>query len=242
MVDMSSGLKKNIKDIDMSLNKIYSDYLTKFRVCDSVITDRGVKIPTITGQVGMVDSVSQNGYRYQTNFWDIILGNQAIQDTINSRHMLGMIEHPTDDMVFMATPYEDASHVVMKAWVQDHQPFATFGLLNNPHGNAIKALLDVGCQPGVSTRGLGSFGQDSVSQFVDSTGYTLLTWDLVRNPNFATLAMSPVTDSLRANPVFKELVEAHALKDSADDHYNADSLRSEMIAMIDTLLKKYNIR
>lgn len=224
------------------IHKISSDYNSKFKICDSVTTASGVVIPCISGQVGMVDSVSQNGYRYMNSFWDTILADSAIQDTIASRRMLGMIEHPEDDMKFMATPYEDASHVVLKAWVQNHQPYATFGLLNNPHGNAIKALLDVGCQPGVSTRGLGSFGQDQISQFVDSTNYKLITWDLVRNPNFSTLAMSPVTDSLRANPIFKELVDMHQLKDSSDEHYSPQGLRAEMIAAIDAIMKKYNLK
>jgi len=224
------------------IHKISSDYMSRFKICDSVTTDSGVTIPCISGQVGMVDSVSQNGYRYKTDFWDTILADRSIQDSINSRHMLGMIEHPEDDARFMATPYEDASHVVMKAWVQDHQPIATFGLLNNPHGNAIKALLDVGCQPGVSTRGLGSFGQDAESQFVDSANYKLITWDLVRNPNFSTLSMAPVTDSLRKNPIFQELVDMHQLKDSSDEHYNPQGLRAEMIAAIDAIMKKYNLK
>lgn len=224
------------------LNKISSAYKTQFKICDSITTDSGIVIPCISGQVGQVGVVSQNGYRYKEDFWNKILADQNTMKIIDDRRMLGTIEHPTDDGEFMATSYENASHVVMKAWVQNNQPFATFGLLNNPKGNAIKALVDVGCHPGVSTRGLGSFGQDGISQFVEDANYCLLTWDIVKNPNFSDLSMAPVTDSLMASPIFKELVEMHGLKDSADDHYSKDALRAEMVAAIDEILKKHNLR
>lgn len=219
----------------MSLNKISSNYKTSFKICDSVTTDSGVVIPCISGQVGQVDVVSQNGYRYQTNFWDKVLADSNVQKIIADRRMLGTIEHPTEDGEFMATSYENASHVVMKAWVNNHQPFATFGLLNNPKGNAIKALVDVGCHPGVSTRGLGSFGQDSISQFVEDDNYCLLTWDIVKNPNFSELSMSPVTDSLMENPLFKELAATHQLKDSADEHYDREKLLCDAAKLINEL-------
>lgn len=219
----------------MSLNKISSAYQTRFRITDSVVTDSGITIPTISGQVGQVDLVSQNGYRYKTDFWDKILADEATQKVIESRRMLGTIEHPKDDDEFMSTSYENASHVVFKAWVQDHQPFATFGLANNPKGNAIKALVDLGVQPGVSTRGLGSFGKDSISQFVEDANYCLLTWDIVKNPNFSELCLSPVTDSLAANPLFQELVDMHQLKDSADEHYDREALLNDAARLISEL-------
>lgn len=223
------------------INKISSAYKTKFKITDSVVTESGVTIPTISGQVGQVDLVSQNGYRYKNGFWDKVLGDQNIQETIASRKMLGTVEHPTDDDEFMCTSYENASHVVFKAWCQNGNPFATFGLANNPKGNAIKALVDLGVQPGVSTRGLGTFGQDSISQFVQDDGYCLLTWDIVKNPNFSKLSMCPVTDSLMGNEKFKMLMEMHQLKDSADEHYNREALIADAAKLIaelqDTMAK-----
>ena len=210
------------------LNKIQSVRKTRFRVADSIVLDSGVTIPCITGQVGQVDVISQNGYRYRTNFWDTVINDSIIQKQIESRDMLGMIEHPEDDDEYLKTPYDKAALAVIKAWVDNHNPYAILGLLNNEHGNKIKALVDVGHHPGVSTRGLGSYDRDSTSQYVSEDNYLLITWDIVVSPNFSDLKMSPVTDSLTSSPLFKELCQMHQLKDSAAADYNASKLIQEM--------------
>lgn len=217
------------------IQTISSTIRTSFKITDSISTDTGVTIPCITGQVGQVDFVSQNGYRYRTNFWNEVLSNPLVQDQIKNREMLGTIEHPIDDEEYLKTSYENASHVVLKAWTDNNNPFATFGLLNNPKGNAIKALIDVGCKPGVSTRGLGDFETDQVSKYVSSDGYALICWDIVKNPNFSELSMSPISDSVKAHPLFKELCQQHHLKDSADDHYSSASLAADMSKVINEL-------
>lgn len=205
------------------------------RVCDSVQLDSGVILPCITGQCSQVDVVSQNGYRYKKGFWEKVLQQSQVSDAIINRDMLGMIEHPTDDDDFLKTPYTGASHIVLKAWCDGGNPFATFGLLNNEAGNQLKALTDVGHKPGVSTRGLGSFAQDNISKFVDDDNYMFLTWDIVRSPNFQDLKMDKVTDSLMKSPLFKEMTEMYHLRDSADEHYSSIKLADDLEVAIDAL-------
>ena len=60
----------------MALNKIQSVIKNKFKISDSIQLESGVTCPVITGQVGQVDIVSPNGYRYKTDFWDSVLGDQ----------------------------------------------------------------------------------------------------------------------------------------------------------------------
>lgn len=223
------------------LHQIQTVTKTKFKVCDSIVTDSGVTVPCISGQVGQVDVVSPNGYRYKTDFWDRVLSDKIIQNQIALREMRGTIEHPEDDDEFLCTSYENTSHIVFKAWVQNHNPFATIGIANNPKGNAIKSLLDLGATIGVSTRGMGQFGNDNISKFVDAQDYMLITWDLVKNPNFGDLRMAPVTDSIVSSPVFKELCDMHQIKDSAYKGYNKDKLISDMGLAIEDLQKKYEI-
>lgn len=221
--------------------KLGTTIRTKFKVCDSITLASGVTVPCITGQVGQVDEVSQNGYRYKTDFWDKVLSDQIVQDQIACHDMLGTIEHPIDDDKFLRTPYDEASHVVLKAWVQNHNPYATLGLLNNDKGNQIKALVDVGHKPGVSTRGMGQFDRDQISQFVSDVDYVLISWDIVRSPNFATLKMSEVTDSLIHNPIFKELADMHQIKDSAYKGYDKDLLIDDMGKAIAELQNKFEL-
>lgn len=236
------------------VNKVQSVFSRSLlRVSDSMVDMSGNRIPILTGQVGQVDVVSQNGYRYVNGFWDKVLGDKIVQDSIASRDMFGMIEHPKDDDEYVKTPYEKASHIVLKAWCQDGNPYAQFGLLNNEYGNSIKALLDVGHRPGVSTRGFGNFKKDSISTYLDDSNYVLVTWDIVRSPNFSDLKMdktsdssrtsfsaSKVSDSIMANPIFRELCEMHQLDDSVDESYNQDSLVKSMDSAIKALTEFRN--
>lgn len=219
----------------MGLSKIQTiSKPSRLKVCDSINLG-GITIPTLVGQTGQVDVISQNGYRYKMGFWDKVLGDSVVKDAIKNRDVLGMIEHPTDDDAYLKTPYMKASHIILDAWVQDGNPYAKIGLLNNEQGNTLKALCDVGHRLGISTRGLGTIETDSTSQYISDDGYCFLTWDIVRSPNFGDLKMDMVTDSLRANPLFKELVDMHELKDSADIHYNEEKLKMDMSKVRDAL-------
>lgn len=217
------------------LNKIQSVRKGLLKVCDSVKLPNGVTVPVIAGQCSQVDMISQNGYRYRMGFWEKILAQPQIIDSISNRDMLGMIEHPIEDDDFLKTPYPLASHIVLKAWVENGNPFANFGILNNDAGNQLKALVDVGHKPGVSTRGLGTFSQDDNSKYVDDDNYMFLTWDIVRSPNFADLKMDKVTDSLIKSPLFKEVTQMYNLRDSVDEHYSQSKLSSDIDLAIETL-------
>lgn len=221
--------------------KVHSVKKSQFRICDAVVGTDGTKIPCIVGQVGQVDEVSQNGYRYKKGFWDAILARPEVKDKIEHREMLGTIEHPISDEAYLKTPYDQASHVVVKAWTQDGNPYAVLGLLNNEKGNQIKALLEVGHNPGVSTRGLGSFADDAVSQYIVEDDYVLLGWDIVTSPNFADLKMEKVSDSLQTSSLFKELVGMNALRDSSYINYNRQSLLKDIKSLATELSNKLSL-
>ena len=153
---------------------------------------------------------------------------------------------PEDDSEYLKTPYEKASHIILEATVDAQgNPWGKFGILNNQHGNTLKALLDVGHMPGVSTRGLGDTAKDDKSVYIPDENYALITWDIVRNPNFASLKMEKISDSVKTSPVFKELVEMYHLRDSYQDVPNLESdmklaissMKNQLEFMIQTLDK-----
>jgi len=220
------------------MDKIQIVQRHKMHICDSKVLENGTTMPVIMGQCSEVEVVSQNGYYYKRDFWDKVLSQKSVQDAIHNRDMFGMIEHPTDDDAYLKTPYDKASHVVLDAYVdQNGNPIAQFGLLNNEQGNNIKALIEVGHRPGVSSRGLGEMASDEKGQYVTSDGYAFITWDIVRSPNFSELKLDKVTDSLRATPLFQELVQMNHLRDSADEHYSKINLQKDMKAAIDALTR-----
>lgn len=111
------------------------------------------------------------------------------------------------------------------------------GLLNNEPGNAVKALIEVGHRPGVSTRAFGEYSKDSVSSFVKEDTYTCIGWDVVSAPNFEDIRMDKVSDSLETLPEFRELMQMTQLRDSVDENYNRDHLKSD-IEQVRILLKR----
>ena len=107
--------------------------------------------------------------------------------------------------------------------------------MNNTNGNNIKALVDVGVLRSVNTRIRGGELNDSISNYIDEDNYTLLTWDIVNNPNFESLRMSQISDSMRQLPLFKELVESYGLRDSKAQDYNHNNLKKDIDSIIQTL-------
>lgn len=217
-----------------ALVKIQSVYRSAFRVLDSIESGvDGTRIPIIRGAASRVDVASQKGYRYRKGFWDKIINDPGLQDRVSGRDMLGMIEHPLDDASYQRTPMDKASHIVLRAWVDEstHEPWIDCGLLNNEAGNSIKALVDVGFRPGCSTRALGGFLQDSIGEYLDENNYAVLTWDLVRCPNFEDIRLEKVSDS----SVFREVVQMYQLRDSVDEAYSSDRLKSDIDSAIEAL-------
>ena len=215
------------------LNKIQSIYRSSFRVVDSIESADGTRIPIIRGAASRVDTASQKGYRYRKGFWDKVIGDSSLQERVSGRDMLGMIEHPLDDAEYMRTPLDKASHIVLRAWVDEetHDPWIDCGLLNNPAGNSIKALVDVGFRPGCSTRAMGGFLQDSIGDYLDEDNYAVITWDIVRSPNFEDIRLERVSDS----SIFREAVQMYQLRDSVDDAYSPNKLKSDLDLAITAL-------
>lgn len=218
-----------------NLCKIQSVVTSEFRVTDSITTATGVKMPCITGRASHSEVISQKGYRYRKGFWPAVIGGDDLQRRIANREVLGMIEHPVDDMDFMHTPYDKAAVVCLRAWCKEDEPYITLGLLNNEAGNNIKALVEIGHKPGVSTRAFGDYATDSVSEYVMPEGFKCIGWDVVRAPNFEDIRMDRVSDSLGAHPAFRELMQMTQLRDSVDENYNRDRLMSD-IEQVKTLL------
>ena len=215
------------------MKKIVTSSMSRFKIMDSstAVDNAGNKIPMIYGPLSFEEVQSKKGYRYRDGFWNKILSNEKVIDEIESHSMLGMIEHPKDDADYIKTPYDKASHVIWNVDLKKGVPYGTIALLNNTNGNAMKALADLNVPIGVSTRGLGEFMQDSVSEFIDEDSYVLITWDFTRNPNLEKAVLSKVTDSFMESPVFKEFIEAYKLRDSVDDNYDHERLKKEMLMM-----------
>lgn len=219
------------------MKRIVTSSMSKFKIMDSIIDNVGNKIPMIYGPLSFEEVQSKKGYRYRDGFWNKILSNEKVIEDIESHSMLGMIEHPKDDADYIKTPYDKASHVIWNVDLKKGVPYGTIALLNNINGNAMKALADLGVPIGVSTRGLGEFLSDSVSEFIDEDSYALITWDFTRNPNLEKAVLSKVTDSFMETPIFREFIDAYKLRDSVDESYDHERLKKEFMLMREESMK-----
>lgn len=217
------------------MERIILNNTSIFRVQDSVVLGN-VSCPVVKGPLSAVDLVTTNGYRYKNTFWKRVINHDSVQERVSNREMLGMIEHPEDDEEYLRTPYKKASHVVLGVSIENMIPIGTFGLLNNPEGNSMKALADLGVPLGVSTRGLGDFLEDEVSQYVDENNYICITWDFTNNPNIkqSKMIISKVSDSMRSNPLYSELLDMYQIRDSGT-YARIEALSSNIYKLVEEL-------
>jgi len=220
------------------ISRIETVFRSKLKVSDSKIKDSG--LVTVEGFVSEAETVSPNGYRYKETFWPAILSEDYVKEMINNRESLGCVEHPEDDEHYLLTPYEKASHFVQSLELRNYgnntkAPFARIGVINTIPGCNLKALVEAEIPVGVSTRGLGETLSDAKSKFIEEESYRYLTHDVVRNPNFSSLRMRAVSDSVVSSSLFKELTQGIQLRDSGNESFNRESLLKELNRMKDAL-------
>jgi len=221
--------------------RIETIYKTKLVIADSKkITKDGLLIAE--GFASISEDVSPNGYRYRSQFWPKVLSDSYVKDMINQRESLGTIEHPEDDNAYMMTPYKDASHFVssltLKKYNNHMAPYAQLAVLNTELGCTLKALCEAKIPVGVSTRGLGETLSDSVSKYIDEENYRYITHDVVRNPNFSSLRLKAVTDSMLSSPMFKELTQTIKFRDSGEHVSDRDKTIQDIKKMLSEVTAK----
>nr|DAH52346.1 MAG TPA: Prohead core protein serine protease [Caudoviricetes sp.] len=211
------------------MDRITRTSISRVRIIDSFQNQKGETIPCVEGFLSLEETISKKGYRYRDGFWSKVLSNKAVQDSIQQRRMLGTIEHPIPDDEYLSQPYESASHVVLDVQLKNGSPWGLLALLNNQKGNSIKALADLDVPVGISTRGMGTFIEDSLSPYVDEENYALITWDFTNKPNIEGAEQhAKISDSVQQLPLFKEMVQMYGLRDSVGSDFNKVKLIQEM--------------
>lgn len=155
----------------------------------------GVKFPlAIPGKFSLCNTVNGNNRRYPSAVWEKNLQEGSpLQSGIAKRRSLGLLEHPKDGVVSYNSPI---SHVVTRAFMEGIEVGGEITLINTPEGHKMAALIEVGHNPCVSSRGYGSVvkAADGVDDVQDD--FVCESWDLVMNPSF-------VVAELRATEAFE---------------------------------------
>ena len=150
------------------------------------LTSQGPK--TLSGIFAEIDTFNQNGRRYGEEVYMPAYNN--LMPKIQERRLLGELDHPLEyDEVRLA----NVSHVITETHIVDEDGTkrvrGTVELLDTPSGLIAQALVKAGINLGISSRGLGATRK--VRDGVDVTQLTLITYDLVAEPSFATAILTP---------------------------------------------------
>jgi len=104
---------------------------------------------------------------------------KKLMECVKARGLVGELDHPTDSIIH----FEKASHVITKLWWEGNSLMGEGEILNTPHGQILKSLIDDGVRVGISSRGVGNGTVDENGILVIGESYKLITFDAVADPS-----------------------------------------------------------
>lgn len=168
----------------------------------------GGTITRIPGRFSVCDCVNGNNRRYSKRVWEKNLNTGSIlQESIKRNGAFGLLEHPKDGIVTLNSPI---SHQVTRAELREARDAAgkpvfevvgeislyDFGDVHTPEARKLRALIEGGYNPLVSSRGYGSLKRagDGVDDVDDD--YVCEGWDVVIKPSFESAELNPDRSAL----------------------------------------------
>jgi len=102
---------------------------------------------------------------------------------------IGELDHPAEPSINL----DRVSHKIIDLRTEGNKIYGK-ALIGGPKGDAVKQILDMGVQLGVSSRSLGTLDLNS-----QVTELQLITWDIVHEPSVSTAMMEQVVEGLEYN-------------------------------------------
>lgn len=133
----------------------------------------------VRGTFQKAETRNANGRIYPSSLWERVLSDISLKNTLESRRMLGCVEHPTSGV----TALSEVSHIVTGLTRQGNEIIGEAELLNTPQGLIIQELLRRGVPVGISSRGRGSAMMRNGVEYVNPDDFILETFDFVYKPS-----------------------------------------------------------
>ncbi len=162
----------------------------------------GGKSVRIPGRFSVCDCVNGNNRRYSKRVWEKNLSaGSPLMDAISKNAAFGLLEHPKDGTISLQSPI---SHQVTSAKLIEskdatgksvYEVVGDIAIYDTEEGRKLKALIEGGYNPLVSSRGYGSLEKaaDGVDEVQED--YVCESWDVVIKPSFATAELKPARES-----------------------------------------------
>lgn len=162
----------------------------------------GLSITHIPGRFSICDAINGNNRRYSRQVWEMNLKpGSNLQESIKANRALGLLEHPKDGMVTLNSPI--SHHVTKAEMVEARDPVTgkmiyevhgEISLYDTEEGKKLKAMIEGGYNPMVSSRGYGSLKRASDGVDDVETDFVCESWDVVATPSFKDAVLTPVRD------------------------------------------------
>jgi len=166
----------------------------------------------IAGRLSLCDTLNGNNRIYPRGVWERQFAKDSrLMELIERNRSVGLLEHPKDGQVSLLSPI---SHLLIDAKLQENgEVFGELLIINTPEGSKLRALIEAGYNPLVSSRGYGSIEKDKDGRDIVQDDYVCEGWDVVFHPSFKQCELEAVvaTESTEAKPT-------RSLRESAESN------------------------
>tara|TARA_R110000824_G_scaffold160902_1_gene335873 strand:+ start:11 stop:625 length:615 start_codon:yes stop_codon:yes gene_type:complete len=151
-------------------------------VCQDLLTEAEKRDVTennamyLTGLMQQCDIQNGNGRVYPEAV--LMREVKTYQKLVKEKRALGELDHPDDSVINL----KNASHMVTNIWADGPKVMGTVKILGTPAGGILRALVESGCQLGISSRGLGSVTEGQQGTMVEDD-FQLICFDFVSEPS-----------------------------------------------------------
>jgi hypothetical protein len=144
----------------------------------------------LKGIFSTIGEKNRNGRVYPRNLWEKEVKSYQNEINAGSINTLMEYEHPARSEV---DPMKAVGKIISLV-IKGNYVMGEAVLLNNPQANQLKSLIDNGVKISVSSRGIGSVGNDGVVE-----DFKLITYDIVPNPSDFNATMNGICESYKLN-------------------------------------------
>jgi hypothetical protein len=171
----------------------------------------GLKLVKAVGRLGFCDEVNGNRRIYTRKVWEANLKEgSSLSRMFAERRAFGLIEHPADGKVTLESPI---SHAVVSAQLnEDGSITGEVVIADTDEGRKIQALMALGWNPTVSSRGYGSLIKNADGIDVVQEDYICEGWDLVLTPSFSNAVVRAVGESKISKSTSTGVVESSSIE------------------------------
>ena len=143
----------------------------------------------LKGILQRANALNQNGRVYPKDILEREIRNY--DKLIRENRAFGELDHAAEPIVNM----KNVSHMIKEIWMEGDTVYGRVQILDTPCGQIIKAIIEAGGKPGISSRALGSLVRENNANVVQDD-LQIICWDFVSEPSTQQAFMLPESKQL----------------------------------------------